>query len=86
MVKELLLVTAALPVGSCTRTVNLLNPTSPKFEGAFAPQPAAAADSVATLRVVTFNIKLADRIDAAIEVLGSGPASERRHHLAPGDG
>ena len=62
----------ALALASCAPTVNLLHPTSPRFEGAFASSPAAQTDTAATrIRVVTFNIKLADQIDAAIDVLGS---------------
>jgi endonuclease/exonuclease/phosphatase family metal-dependent hydrolase len=61
---------AAVALTSCAPTVNLLNPTSPRFEGAFAPSPAAANNVAASrLRVVSFNIKLADRIGPAIEVL-----------------
>jgi endonuclease/exonuclease/phosphatase family metal-dependent hydrolase len=72
-VKRILFVAAgAICLGSCAPTVNLLNPTSPRFEGAYAPTLAAHSDTGATrMRVVSFNIKLADRIDAAIEVLGS---------------
>jgi endonuclease/exonuclease/phosphatase family metal-dependent hydrolase len=61
-------------LSACAPTVNLLNPTSPRFEGSYAPsamvQPASAA---IPLRVVSFNIKLADRIGPAIEVLQSEP-------------
>jgi endonuclease/exonuclease/phosphatase family metal-dependent hydrolase len=72
-VTRILLVAAgALALASCAPTVNLLNPTSPRFEGAFAPLPGAlTAAPVTRVRVVSFNIKLADRIDAAIEVLRS---------------
>jgi endonuclease/exonuclease/phosphatase family metal-dependent hydrolase len=68
----LLMAAGAVALAACAPTVNLLNPTSPRFEGAFAPPPAVHTDAAATrMRVVSFNIKLADRIDAAIEVLGS---------------
>jgi endonuclease/exonuclease/phosphatase family metal-dependent hydrolase len=72
-VKRILLVAmAATALASCAPTINLLNPTSPRFEGAFAPPSTASTDTTTSrLRVVSFNIKLADRIDAAIEVLGS---------------
>jgi endonuclease/exonuclease/phosphatase family metal-dependent hydrolase len=53
---------------SCAHTTNLLNPTSPKFEGAYAP-PSGAETS--RIRVVSFNIKLADQIGPAIQVLQS---------------
>ncbi len=60
---------AALLV-SCAPAINLLNPTSPRFVGEYAaPSPQAAATP--TVRIVTFNIKLARRIDRAIEVLRS---------------
>ena len=63
---------AALIVAACAPTVNLLNPTTPKFAGDFAaPAPADSASAAAPLRVVTFNIKLADRIALAIDVLRS---------------
>ena len=58
----------ALVLVACAPTTNLLNPGSPRFLGSFAP---ATADSTVQreLRIVTFNIKLARRIDRAIEVL-----------------
>jgi endonuclease/exonuclease/phosphatase family metal-dependent hydrolase len=60
----------AIAVAACASTVNLLNPTMPKFQGNYAPPAVARADpAVAPLRVVSFNVKLADRIDATIEVL-----------------
>jgi endonuclease/exonuclease/phosphatase family metal-dependent hydrolase len=63
---------ATLALASCAPTVNLLNPTSPRFDGAFAPPPSADRHASTTrLRVASFNIKLADKIDSAIEVLGS---------------
>jgi endonuclease/exonuclease/phosphatase family metal-dependent hydrolase len=65
---------AALMLASCAApTVNLLNPVSPKFEGRFAaPGATAEAAEPVPIRVVSFNVKLADRIDPAIEVLRSG--------------
>jgi len=71
--KELLRLAATIVLTACAPTVNLLNPTSPKFEGAYAVQSATRADARSTLRIVSFNIKLADRIDAAIEVLQRSP-------------
>src|SRR3954454_10025033 len=53
---------------SCAHTTNLLNPTSPRFEGAYA-RPEQAKSS--RIRVVSFNIKLADQIGLAIQVLQS---------------
>ena len=72
-VSKILVVAAGwLALASCANTVNLLNPTSPKFEGEFAaPVQDSAVRSAGRLRVVSFNIKLADRIGPAIEVLRS---------------
>ena len=57
-------------VGGCAHTVNLLNTTSPKFEGEYALAATPPINSDTTrLKVVSFNIKLADRIGPAIEVL-----------------
>lgn len=61
-------------VVSCAPTVNLLNPTSPRFEGAYAGAvPAAPTAYPERVRVVSFNIKLADQIGRAIEVLQQTP-------------
>jgi endonuclease/exonuclease/phosphatase family metal-dependent hydrolase len=57
-------------LAGCAHTVNLLNPLSPKFEGSYAA-PLATTDAASRLRIVSFNIKLADQIDRAIEVLRS---------------
>jgi endonuclease/exonuclease/phosphatase family metal-dependent hydrolase len=77
MTRSMLVVAGALALTSCARTVNLLNPTSPRFEGAFAPPPVPQATApTARVRIVSFNIKLADRIDAAIQVLGSDSLRE----------
>jgi endonuclease/exonuclease/phosphatase family metal-dependent hydrolase len=60
----------AVTVVACAPTVNLLNPAMPKFEGAYAPVSAQAAPvSPGPIRVVSFNVKLADQIDSTIEVL-----------------
>jgi len=59
-----------VPLAACAATVNLLNPTSPKFEGEYALAATKPVHSDTTrLKVVSFNIKLADRIGPAIEVL-----------------
>jgi endonuclease/exonuclease/phosphatase family metal-dependent hydrolase len=58
----------ALVVVACAPTTNLLNPTTPRFLGSFAPAPADSAVQ-REVRIVTFNIKLSRRIDGAIEVL-----------------
>ncbi len=72
MSKILLVAAGSLALASCANTVNLLNPTSPRFEGAFAaPVSDSTIRSTRRLRVVSFNIKMADRIGPAIEVLRS---------------
>ena len=50
-------------------TVNLLDPAGPRFAGSYAAVPSPQARSVAPVRVVTFNIRLAREIDRAISVL-----------------
>ena len=60
---------AALLLG-CAPTTNLLNPSSPRFEAEYAT-PTAETTTPPEVRIVTFNIKLARRIDRAIEVLRS---------------
>jgi len=55
-------------LGGCAPTINLPDPAGPRFEGRFAG-PAVDQSSPAALLVVSFNIKLARRIDRAIEVL-----------------
>ena len=57
-------------LGSCAPATNLLSPTGPRFEGRYAPRPSPAASSDSSIRVVTFNVKLAREIDRAIAVLG----------------
>ena len=60
----------AAALAGCARATNLLAPTTPGFSGEYAPRlPDTAATS--HIRIVTFNIKLARRIDRAIEVLRS---------------
>jgi endonuclease/exonuclease/phosphatase (EEP) superfamily protein YafD len=68
-VRILVVAGCAALLGACARTVNLLNPTTPQFLGSYA---ILAADSTpAPIRIVTFNIKLARRIDRAVQVLDS---------------
>jgi endonuclease/exonuclease/phosphatase family metal-dependent hydrolase len=61
---------AASLILACAPTTNLLNPDSPRFSANYA---VAVADTTTPphLRIVTFNIKLARRIDRAIEILGT---------------
>ena len=72
MLSKLLVVILAATVTGCAPTVNLLNSDSPKFEGSFAPPMPVSADSSDTLKLVTWNVKLADNIGGAIEVLRGG--------------
>jgi len=70
-IRELLLgLGTVAAIAGCARATNLLDPTTPGFSGEYAPQ---LPDTPATshIRIVTFNIKLARRIDRAIEVLRS---------------
>jgi endonuclease/exonuclease/phosphatase family metal-dependent hydrolase len=60
-----------LLLSGCAPTVNLLNPLTPKFEGSYA-RPASAPRASSPIRVVSFNVKLGDQIDRAIEVLRTG--------------
>lgn len=64
----------ALCGAGCANVVNLSDPSGPRFEGAHAPRVIeAGAGDPATLRVATFNVKLARRVDRAIEVLRATP-------------
>jgi endonuclease/exonuclease/phosphatase family metal-dependent hydrolase len=60
----------AAAIAGCARATNLLDPTTPGFAGEYAPQ-LPDTGSISHIRIVTFNIKLARRIDRAIEVLRS---------------
>src|SRR5215218_4838871 len=67
----------AVALASCAPTINLLNPTSPRFEGLYAPPPGVQPVFETThVRVVSFNVKLADRIGPAIAVLQSDALRE----------
>ena len=63
-------VLGAVLLAGCARTTNLLDPAAPRFSGEYA---LLVNDSRVTgpIRIVTFNVKLARRIDRAIEVLQS---------------
>ncbi len=54
-------------LAGCARQVNFLDPAGPRFAGRYAPSPPDSAP--AELRVVTFNVKYARRVDRAVEVL-----------------
>lgn len=56
-------------MAGCAPMPNLLNPSSPRFEGQYAVPGPAAQPPGAPLRVVTFNIKFSREIDQAIAVL-----------------
>jgi endonuclease/exonuclease/phosphatase family metal-dependent hydrolase len=64
------LLAATAVIAACAPTINLLNPSSPRFSGEYA-KPISESAAAPRLRIVTFNIKLARRIDRAIEVLRS---------------
>jgi endonuclease/exonuclease/phosphatase (EEP) superfamily protein YafD len=65
-----LVVSACLALGAgCTPTINLADPSSPRFLGSYASYPGDT--SAAPLRIVAFNVKLGRRIDRAIAVLQS---------------
>jgi len=69
----------AIAVAACAPTVNLLSPSMPKFEGQYALGTGGLASAVDTLpadtplRVVSFNVKLADQIDSTIQLLRLSP-------------
>ena len=64
-------IAAALAL-ACAPTINLSDPSGPRYDGRYAP--VAAATTTAPLRVVTFNVKLAREVGRAITVLGTDPA------------
>lgn len=65
-----ILLVLCLALGAaCTPTVNLADPSSPRFLGSYASYPGDT--SAAPIRIVAFNVKLGRRIDRAIEVLQS---------------
>jgi len=77
----LLLFAGAIALSSCAVPLNLTDPAGPRYVGCAAPaiepeaiDPAlggeARGPSADVLRVVTFNIKLAEAIDPAIMLLG----------------
>jgi endonuclease/exonuclease/phosphatase family metal-dependent hydrolase len=67
---SLLGVCIAAAIAACARATNLLDPGTPLFSGQYAPRIPTTAPGP-HIRIVTFNIKLARRIDRAVEVLRS---------------
>jgi len=64
-----------LLAAGCANVVNLSDPRGPRFAGAHAPVVVTAdATDPITLRVATFNVKLARRVDRAIAVIRETPA------------
>jgi endonuclease/exonuclease/phosphatase (EEP) superfamily protein YafD len=55
---------------ACSAPKNYLSPKGPKFTHNYAPLPALASD---TLKIITFNIKFAQKIQKAIEELKTIP-------------
>jgi endonuclease/exonuclease/phosphatase family metal-dependent hydrolase len=68
------LVALALAPGSCATARNYTDPTGPWYATQYGRPAGGTADAI---RVVTFNIEHAARIDRAIEVLSSAPALAR---------
>jgi hypothetical protein len=57
----------------CATATNYTEPNRPRYAGAHAEETRPAASPDGALRVVTFNIEYAKRIDAALEALRSHP-------------
>jgi endonuclease/exonuclease/phosphatase family metal-dependent hydrolase len=64
------LVLAAFGLGACAKARNYLDPATPRYETHHGA-PRARAE---TLRVVSFNVKFAEKVDEAIAVLRDTPA------------
>jgi endonuclease/exonuclease/phosphatase family metal-dependent hydrolase len=63
---RLLVIAAALSLGSCAPTVNLINPTTPVFHGEYGQSTVQSRAAGGSIRVVTFNLKLGRRVNQAI--------------------
>lgn len=77
--RQILPFTTALLGAACANVVNLSDPVGPRFEGRYAPAVAVAvaaapAPAAPAVVVATFNVKLARRVDRAIEVIRATPA------------
>lgn len=64
----------AMGAGLSCGTLNYLDPAGPFHESSFARPDPAAPEAGAPLRVVTFNIAFALKVDEALEVLRGSPA------------
>lgn len=71
-VRAIPLVTGAVFCVACHTPLNYLGPQAPRYAGEPAAMPAAGA--AGPLRIVTFNVKYARRVDSAIVVLESEPS------------
>ena len=73
--RQILPFTTALLGAACANVVNLSDPVGPRFEGRYAPAVATVtAPTAPAVLVATFNVKLARRVDRAIEVIRATPA------------
>jgi len=66
-----LVLLASLAGPACVTTHNYLDPTGPRYEGSYAPSPAAdeRVPPADALRVVTFNIEYGRKIEGAVSLL-----------------
>jgi len=75
--RRILPLATALLGAACANVVNLSDLAGPRFEGRYAPAVTAAAAPTPAgpaVLVATFNVKLARRVDRAIEVIRATPA------------
>ena len=68
MPKRAAWVAVLLLLGACRTGSNYSSPTGPRYAGAIPEQAARRGD---TLRIVSFNIEMAERVDSALVVLTS---------------
>jgi len=69
--RRLAALAAALLLGSCAPTTNLLNVAGPVFEGRYGLSAPRQGSAEAPVRVVSFNIRFSREIDRALTVLES---------------
>jgi endonuclease/exonuclease/phosphatase family metal-dependent hydrolase len=60
--------------GACARARIYPDPTGPAYSGSFAPDQEAGEGEPAALRIVTFNVEYALRVDRALAALREHPA------------